>query len=328
MSGYLAQLGVKDEVTYGTAVVVDRFFEFTGEQITAEQGRVESTGLRAGTRTLRADRRVPYQRGAGGSVDLDVLSRGFGWWLKHMLGTVTTTGPAQTTVHTHTGTVGGLAGKSFTAQLGVPQISGTVSPKTATGGKVKSWELSCAAGEPLKFKADLDFQKLDMSTSLATASYLTGMEVITFIKGTVTVGGSAVQVKSFSVTGDNGLKTDRYHLGIDGYKKESIENALREFNVALELDFENLDHQNRILAMTASGTQAAVTLVCEGLGTIGTSLKPSVTITLPVVMFDGDTPVVGGPDLVTQSLKGRILGPADGTTSPITIAYQSTDTTA
>jgi hypothetical protein len=73
---------------------------------------------------MRSDRRVPYIMGAGGSVSFSVLSKGFGFWLAQSLGTVATTGPADTTVYTHTGTVGSLTGDFFTAQVGVPQVLG------------------------------------------------------------------------------------------------------------------------------------------------------------------------------------------------------------
>lgn len=321
MSGFLGQLGVKDEVTYGTLVTPDRFFEFLSEGLAAETGRVESPGIRAGTRVLRSDRRVPYINGVTGSIELDVLSLGWSWWLKHLLGTVATTGPAETTVYTHTGTVGDLTGDFFTLQVGVPQIGGaTITPKTVTGCKVTSWELACKAGETLKFKADIDGQTLDHTTGLATASYPAAVEPITFIRGVVTVGGTQVDVAEFSVKVDNTLKTDRRYLRTNALKKEPVESGTRKVSVELKCDFENLTHQNRVLSTTAAGAQAQVVLVCEGLTTIGTTLKPKVTITVPVVMFDGDTPAVGGPDVVDQSLKG--VGLYDGTTSPISVAYQ------
>lgn len=327
MSGFLGQLGFKDESTYGTPVTVDRFAEFNSESVQAELGRIESPGIRAGTRVLRSDRRVPYVMGASGSVEMDVLSKGFGFWLKHMLGTVATTGPADTSVYTHTGTVGSLTGDFFTAQFGVPQIGGgTVTPKTCHGGKVKSWELACAAGEQLKLKLDLDFEDLEHTTSLATASYPTSMEPITFIRGLVTIGGSSVDITSFSVKGDNGLKTDRRYLRNSALKKEPVENGLRAITADLSLDFASVTQQDRVLAATASGAQAAVVLYCEGLTTIGSgTAKPKVTITIPVLMFDGDTPTVGGPEVVPESLKGMALD--DGTNSPVSIAYQTLDTT-
>jgi hypothetical protein len=326
MSGFLGQLGLKSETTYGTGVTVDRFFEFDSEGLAVEVGRVESSGIRAGQRAMRSDRRVPYVIGAGGSVEFSVLSRGFGMLLEHCLGTLTTTGPAETVVYTHTGTVGSMTGKMFTAQVGIPQAGGaTITPKTATGGKVKSFELSCAAGEALSFSADLDFQNLEHSTALATASYPSSTELLTFVGGSVTVGGSSVDVRSFSVKVDNGLATDRRFVRSSALKKEPVEAGHRKVDVELGLDFDSTAHQDRILAATAAGAQAAVVLTCAGLTTIGSTLKPTVTITLPVVMFDGDTPTVGGPDLVTESVKGMAL--FDGTNSPISIAYKTLDST-
>ena len=327
MSGFLGQLGVKAESTYNTGVTVDRFFEFNSESIAVEVGRVESSGIRAGTRAMRSDRRVPYIMGAGGSVEFDVLSKGFGFWLDQCLGTVSTGSAAETVVYTHTGTVGSLTGKFFTAQVGVPQVGGgTITPKTATGGKVKSFELSCATGEALKFSADLDFANLEHSTSLATASYPTSTELLTFVGGSVTVGGTAVNVNKFSVKVDNGLKTDRRYLIASATKKEPVGAGHRKIDVELGLDFEGTTHQNRVLSATAAGAQAAVVLTCAGLTTIGSTLKPTVTITIPVVMFDGDTPTVGGPDVVGETVKG--MGLYNGTDSPITIAYKTLDATA
>lgn len=327
MSGFLGQLGVKAETTYGTAVTVDRFFEFDSESIAVEVGRVESSGIRAGLRAMRADRRVPYVMGASGSVQFSVLSKGFGFWLAQSLGTVGTTGPVETTVYTHTGTVGTMTGDSFTAQVGIPQAGGaTITPKTVSGGKVKSFELSCAAGEPLSFSADLDFRDLNHSTSLATASYPTSTELLTFIGGSVTVGGTAVDVRSFSVKVDNGLAIDRRFIRSSVLKKEPVEASHRKIDVELGLDFESTTHQDRVLAATAAGAQAAVVLTCAGLSTIGSTLKPQLTITLPVVMFDGDTPTIGGPDLVSESIKGMALQNTAGD-SPISIAYQTVDTT-
>jgi hypothetical protein len=326
MSGFLGQLGYVDEVTYGTPVTVTKFAEFNSESLAVETGRVESPGIRASNRMLRSDRRIPYIMGASGSVEFDAMSKGFGWWLKHMLGAVGTSGPTESTVYTHTGTVGDLTGDFFTLQVGVPQIGGgTITPKTVTSCKIKSWELSCKAGEALKFKADVDGQTLNHSTALATASYFTGMEPLTFIGGVVTIGGTSTDVTDFSVKVDNNLKVDRRYLRTSALKKEPVENGIRSVTADLTLDFDNLTNQNRVLSATAAGAQAAVVLYAQGIGTIGSTLNPRVTITLPVFMFDGDTPTVSGPEVVPQALKGVALW--DGTTSGISVAYQTTDVT-
>jgi hypothetical protein len=328
MSGFLGQLGTVDESTYGTPVTVTKFHEFMSESLVLETGRVESPGIRASMRALRSDRRVPFIMGASGSIEMDVLSKGFGFWLKHMLGSVATTGPAETSVYTHTGTVGDLTGDFFTTQVGVPQIGGgTITPKTVAGCKIKSWELSCKAGEALKFKAEIDGQTLEHTTALATASYPTTVEPLTFIGGVCTIGGTSTDITDFTVKCDNGLKTDRRYLRTSALKKEPVESGLRQVSATLGLDFDNLTNQNRFIAATAAGTQAAVVLYAQGLTTIGSTLKNRVTITLPAFMFDGDTPTVAGPDVVPQQLSGVALYDVAGSAQAISVAYQTLDTT-
>jgi hypothetical protein len=137
------QLMVKNEVTYGTAVTPDRTFEFNSESISDSFGRTEGDPLRVGTYVKRNDRFTPYYAGASGTIELDVMTKGFGWWLKQMLGNVATTGPTETTVYTHTGTMADLIGTAFTAQVARPfHPSGTVQAFTFEGGKVASWELA------------------------------------------------------------------------------------------------------------------------------------------------------------------------------------------
>src|SRR5688500_1779191 len=113
------QLGIVDEVTYGTAVTVTKFFEYNSESIEETAGRTEGNPMRAGF-TLRNDRFTPYFSGAARSIELDVMTKGFGYWLKHMTGAVATTGPAETVVYTHTGTFGDLLGDFFTCQVNRP----------------------------------------------------------------------------------------------------------------------------------------------------------------------------------------------------------------
>lgn len=328
MSGFLGQLGYVDESTYGTPVTVTKFAEFNNESIAVEVGRVESAGIRAGQRAMRSDRRIPYIMGASGSFEIDVLSKGFGFWLKHMLGTVATTGPAETSVYTHTGTLGTLTGDFFTLQVGVPQIGGgSITPKTCHGGKIKSWELTCAAGETLKFKADCDFEDLEHSTALATASYFTAMEPLTFIGGVATIGGTSTDITDFSVKCDNNLKVDRRYLRTSALKKEPVEAGMRAITAEMTLDFDSLTNQNRVLSATAAGAQANVVLFAQGVGTIGTTLRPRVTITMPGFMFDGDTPTVSGPDIVPQTLKGVALSTNATGDDAISVAYQTVDVT-
>jgi hypothetical protein len=327
MSGMRAQLGVAQETTYGTPVTVDRFFEFNSESGQVQVGRVDSMGLRAGHYVQRANRRVPYIAGATSTINLDVLSAGFGWWLDLILGAVSTSGPTDTTVYAHAGTMGPLDGSSFTAQVGVPIVGSTnLQAKTMHGGKVTAATFSCTGGEPLKASIECDFEDVEFDTALATASYPTANEPLTFLGGVCEIADTAVAVTSFSVKINNALQTDRRFLRNSGLKKEPLENGMRTIEFQLGCDFESTTHQARILSLTAAGAQAKLEFNTSGLLTIGGSQKAGLDILIPKVMFDGDTPTVSGPELTTQTLKGA--GLTDGTASPITVTYRSADSTA
>lgn len=68
------------------------------------------------------------------------LSVGFGFWLKHMLGTVAT-GTTSDSVTPHTGTIGSLLGDCFTFQVNrYDAVSAANRAFTWEGGKIASWE--------------------------------------------------------------------------------------------------------------------------------------------------------------------------------------------
>ena len=50
-------IGIKKETTYGTAVVVDQFLEFTSESFDRKATFVQGEGLRVGARVARSGRR-------------------------------------------------------------------------------------------------------------------------------------------------------------------------------------------------------------------------------------------------------------------------------
>jgi hypothetical protein len=115
MTALLSQFGVAKETTWATPVTVSRFFEFTSEGVKPVVGRVESKGIRAGARAFRNDRSQPVAKGASGSVEFEVPTKGFGFWLEHMFGgSVVTVGPTDAN-YTHTATIGSLSGKGLTA---------------------------------------------------------------------------------------------------------------------------------------------------------------------------------------------------------------------
>lgn len=319
------QLGVKTESVYGTAVTVDRFFEYDSESIEESYGRTEGDPLRVGSSVIRSDRSTPYFAGASGPVSMAVLTKGFGWWLTHLLGgTVSTSGPTDSK-YTHTFGEGDLYGKSFTLQVNRPfHPSGTNQAFTYEGGKVTDWTLSNSVDGNLMLEIGTDFEQVATGTALATASYPTAMDNFTWVGGVVTIGGSAYDITEISIKGDNGLDTERAQIRGNADKKQPT-SSRRKYEFSIKADFDSLTQRNRAAATVRASTLAAITATWTGPVLIGSSSYPTFTVTIPAARFDAWKGATEGTDAIEQELSGEIR--YDGTNSPITIAYGTTDAT-
>lgn len=323
------QMGMTSETTWNSESTVTRFFELESEAIQPEYKRVESAGLRAGNRALRADRFMPYFFQAAGPIKIPVLSKGFGVWLGHMLGASATTGPTDS-VYTHTGTFGDILAKGFTSQFNRPlHPADTNQAFTFTGGKVHKWALSNKVDEVLIADLDVSFAGLTTATSLAAASYPSGtVEPLTFVGATLQIASSSTSIAatSFKVECDNKLDRGNY-LRLSGAKKEPVETALREVTWEIEADFSSTTQRDRFAAATAAGTVAVIQAQWTGAILVGSTTYPSLTVTIPAARFDGDDPVISGPDPLSVTYKGMGLQDTTGN-SPVTVAYATADSAA
>jgi hypothetical protein len=314
-----AQIGFVDEVTFGTPVTVTRFYEFNSESIKMDQARIESSALRSGARVTRSDRWALGKKTVGGDVTFELANKSFGLLFKHMFGGVATAQPdsgGAPTVYKHTFTPGAYP-TSMTAQVGRTDVGGTTRAFTYHGCRVESWELGCSVDEIASLKISLNGEDEDTSTALATVSYPASLSLLTFVNGTLTIGGSSASVMSASVAGQNGLATDRYFLG-STLRKQQLEMGMRTYTGTFEAEFESLTHYNRFV----NGTEAEIVLNFQG-GVISGAFNYEAKITANV-RFDGQTPNVGGPEIVGQTLPFKVVD--NGTTS-IKLEYQTTDVT-
>lgn len=319
------QLMVGDESTWNTPVTPTRTFEYESENIEESYGRTEGAPLRRGTAFPRNDRFTPYLAGAAGSIQLAVMSKGFGFFLKHMMGSVATTGPTETTVYTHTGTEGTLLGKGITAQVNRPfHPAGTDQPFTYAGGKITEWTLSNSVEGNLLLDLGLDFASVATATALATASYPTGMDPLTWVGGTVTIGGTQVDLDEFSLSVKNGNNVDRRKIRGNAEKKEQTQGK-REGTFSLKCDFESLTQRNRAAATSRSGALAAIVATWQGPTLLGSTIYPTFQVTLSAGRFDDWKAATTDYDGIQQELSGVVTW--DGTNSPVQVVYKSADTT-
>lgn len=321
-----AQYGMVDEVTFGTAATVSRFLEYNEQSMKQNIERIESAGKRPSRRVLPSTHRQTGRAGAEGDVEFEIHNKGFGLPLKHMMGTIATSNPdaaSSPTVYEHFATVGPLDSKSFTCQLGRTGTDGTTRAFTYSGCKVAEWEISCEVDGTVMLKLSIDSREESTGVALASASYATATIPLTWMGGSVTIAGSEHEVTNATLSGNNGLKTDRFFMSATspGKKRVQLEaTELREYTGSLEADFIDLTAYNRFV----NGDIVAVTYKFEG-GVIEDAFKYALEITLPAVQFDGETP--DDDDVPKQSLPFKVLDNADPD-GPVQLLYRTSDAVA
>ena len=65
--------GAADETVFSTGVAATRFYEFVSEGVEGKYERVNSEGVRAGTKVLRSDRFATSAKGAEGDLSIESL---------------------------------------------------------------------------------------------------------------------------------------------------------------------------------------------------------------------------------------------------------------
>ncbi len=330
MSGSLTSFGIGSESIYGTAVPVTKFFEITSEDLKGNYTRQQASALSAAF-VDRADRYGIARKGASGSVELEVLTKNFGSWLRFLTGQVSTTGPAETTAYTHTATIGNLFGDAFTAQVGRATVDGTVVPWTYEGGKVTDFTFSNAVDQTLKCSIGMDFEA-EASPVGPTGAYalqantpVAGAEVLAWQGGNISIAGVSADVSEISVKVDNALNVDRFYINAAASKKEPTQDGKRDITFSVKVPYADNTFWRKVSAATAAGATATISASWTGLTLLGTTIYPSLKIDIPVARFDEGGPAVGGPGMLEQTFTG--VGLYDGTNSPLTLTYTTADAT-
>lgn len=318
------QLGFGEETTPGTAVTVSRFFDFGQESLKQDIERIEYDGLRPGRLSLGSNSSIAGRQGVTGDIEMAVQTKGFGVLFKHCLGSVATTTPTGgTSTRDHTCTEGTLDGKGLTVQVGRPVVGGAAQPFTYAGCKVAKWAVKHDTQSQLLLTLSLDGVSETTATGLASASYPSAIVPYAFTSGVISVAGSSFDVMDWNLEVDNGLKTDRYYIRSGGAtKKEQLGVGLREYTGNMTADFTDTTAYARF----TSHTLATFTAVYTATTAIEGSLFPQVVFTADAMRFDGETPTIGGREMLTQSLPFKLLN--SGTAgSPLSVRYRSADTT-
>lgn len=303
--GFNGQFGLKAESTYGTAVVVDRFYELLNEEIDFDPTRVESEGIRSGQRHIRSDDWTTGVGRVSGGLDLELATKNMALLFKHLLGTVNTSGAGP---YTHVITPGDKTGLGLTMQSGRPGSGGTVHPYTWAGCKLTGGELTFEVDKIAKLHLDVLGKSQTTATGLASASYTASNNVLAYSHGALTVAAAAIKAKSGSIKWDIPMADDRIFVG-DTTINEPLENGRREASFSLDCEFEDLTAYNRIV----NGTEAALSLAF-------TRSSDSITVAGNVRFDPPGTPALNGMDLLSLTLTGKFVATAaDSTAMTVTV---------
>lgn len=328
-SGLAASIGLKKETTWGTRAVPDVFFEFISEGSVRNQRYLESRQLRAGRFFQSGPRRVLTTRDAEFSMSGEVPNQGFGHIIDLLHGnTVTPVQQGATTAYLQTHNLTGDPTKSITAQVGKPDVGGTVRPFEYTGSMVNNFTMACDVDEWLTFQTTCDSADEDTGQTLATPSYATNLSGFNFQQCVVTVNGvvqndtTGALARSMNLELSLPRANERFGLRSTATKLKPILNDYTPGTGSLTMEFKALTQY----ALYTAGTKVPIIFAFTSSDLAGTAIPYSLTITIAQAQFTGSTPVVGGPDILTLEAPFSILD--DGTNPPVKFEIMDIRTTA
>ncbi len=317
-----AAIHIGEESTYGSPVTPTRSFEGKADGFKTKREPLESVGMRAGMHTVRSDRVVWQNMGSEGTLELDVLNKGFGMILRTLLGTEA--GPTQQAatpayLQTFNSSASASPNKPLTIQIIRPQVGGTNTPFTHHGCITTGWKLSQKVNDFCVLEIDFDSEDVDTSTAAATAAYPANSSPFHWGQCRVQVGGVDFEPRSFEFSADLGLKTDRRYLRNSDLKKQPLRGARPTYAGKLEADFESMTRYDEFVA----GTVTSLTATWTG-AVISGAYSFLLRLTLPAIQWTGESPEAKTDDLSMQPLPFKVLW--DGNNVAVRLEYQSTDT--
>ena len=316
-TGLDGQIGYVIESTWGTAATVTRFLPLVSETLAKQIDQSESAATFAGQQVMRSAQWTQGNATVGGGVQHELYDQSFGLLLRAAFGTVSTAGTAVPYTHTFWPTD---AAVSFTTQVGRPTVYGSVIPFTYEGCKIASWELGIQPGEIVTWGMDITAEEETMGTALASASYAANLRPWHAKSASLTIAGVTHPVRGLTISGDNGLNSDRRFLG-STVIAEQLRQEFATYTGQINTEWGNPSAQGTLnYHRFLGGTEAALV-------TTFTSGTLAATITANV-RYDGVTPNLAGRGIIEQQIPFKCIDAGTLGSGAIQIAISNNDSTA
>lgn len=339
-----SSIGAKKETTYGTAVTVDQFFEFTSESLDRKAEYLQGAGLRVGSRVPRSGRRLLGKDGGEGNITLEACTKGLGLFFEAALGSVTSTAvPSATGAYQHVFTPATTDPiPSYTIQKGIPPVGGgATTAYTFKGAVCKALEINAKNAEIVEISTEWLAREVKTDVAYATPSYPSGNELFTFTHGAIYLGGTlttptttvlasttataAANVVDFSLKWDNGMDDGARTIGGAGLVVRKPILGAASISGSMTVEYDSTTLRDAYI----NQTDLALVLTFTHSTTIGTGTPVAcvLQVVVPVIRLEGEVPKAGKGEAITQSIDFTGLDGLASSTSPLYVVYRSTDAT-
>jgi len=334
-------VGIVKESTYGTAVVVTRFPEYTDASFTQENEYVQGEGLRVGKVIARSSRRSLGKVVSSGSFEAELPTKGFGPFWEAALGSGTSTLRSGVIYQQNYVPLTTDPMPCYTIQTGVPPIGGgTTIAQTFVGSVCDSWELSAEAGGIAMFKSDWVAKEMLTATAYATPSYVASPKIFTFTHLSVSIGvngtdtltvptttalgttskAALTSITKFSVKGENKVDDGGYTAGGAGKRVRRPVYGLREIMGSLTAEF--IDTTLRDYYLAQSSLHIVATFTSDDPITGGAFATCQVVI--PACVLEGSVPTSNSGDIIEQDIDFTVLD-GESAASPFYVVHVTAD---
>lgn len=333
-SGLGSSVGFGVESTFGTSVTPTNWMPVTSQSLSLDVEHMISEGIRAGRAVPQTTRYVVNKKGASGDIEFDALANGMGLILRHMVGDERAYSTTKTTVTTgvysysfRPGTL--MTSSSLTWQLGIADRGGVVRTGNVPGAVVSEWEVSNEIDGLLTTSLSIAGRDWVPSASdITSVSYATGTELFSFAGGAATVGGTAAEVRSISLSCSHGLDLERYQIASSTLRSQPVQNAMREITGSFEMEFgagPGTWATDSLMDKYRAGTVVALVATWTSPTAISGTYYPSISFSIPKALITSATPTVEGPDMVMQTVEFMALEDSANNVEPLTVTYQSSE---
>jgi hypothetical protein len=315
-----ARLAIGKESAWGTPVADTMLINFTGETLVSAVSKTEEDNL------LAAKAAAAYDlTGIKVSGDFSAILKpeNAGFIVKAALGgtdSVVQNQGGVTGQHQHT-----IVASTATATN--PSYTVIVDRKQAikrySGMKVDTLKLSAKAGDYVRFT--LAMKGKDESTGTVTTSTAPSKKAYKFIGGTLTAGGTALDITGVDLDYMNGLD-DGVQTNTSGLYASEPVHGKRKISISIDMPYDTNSESIRNTNYLTETVLSTVVLHLESPEIITAASKYRMDLTLANVAILEASVNVGGNGLLTINIKGEAT--AVGATEPITAVIYDGQTAA